>query len=141
MLLILARMGVRACELTHLMLDDIDWVEGCVRVRPGKSHRERRLPLPCEVGEALCAYLQRERPAGACRAVFLSTRETYVVACSSDTSLWRTFSPKSVSGFIRPLHSTRLAYFLPSTSVVINEFIFKKIPKISSLLFTSLKCT
>jgi integrase/recombinase XerD len=77
MLLVLARMGVRACELTHLMLDDIDWVEGCVRIRPGKSHRERRLPLPCEVGEALCAYLQHERPASACRAVFLSTREPY----------------------------------------------------------------
>ncbi|WP_324658499.1 tyrosine-type recombinase/integrase [Burkholderia thailandensis] len=77
MLLVLARMGVRACELTHLMLDDIDWVEGCVRVHPGKSHRERRLPLPCEVGEVLCAYLQRERPASACRAVFLSTREPY----------------------------------------------------------------
>ncbi|KWN74443.1 tyrosine-type recombinase/integrase [Burkholderia ubonensis] len=46
MLRVLARMGVRACELTHLMLDDIDWVGGCVRVRPGKSHRERRLPLP-----------------------------------------------------------------------------------------------
>lgn len=83
MLLVLARMGVRACELTHLMLDDIDWVEGCVRVRPGKSHRERRLPLPCEVGEALCAYLQRERPASACRAVFLSTREPYPRTCDS----------------------------------------------------------
>lgn len=55
-------MGVRACDLTHLMLDDIDWAEGCMRVRPGKSHRERRLPLPYEVGEALCVYLQRERP-------------------------------------------------------------------------------
>ncbi|WP_321869778.1 tyrosine-type recombinase/integrase [Burkholderia ubonensis] len=77
MLLALARTGVRACELTHLMLDDIDWVEGCVRIRPGKSHRERQLPLPCEVGEALCAYLQHERPASACRAVFLSTREPH----------------------------------------------------------------
>ncbi|HGO6126425.1 tyrosine-type recombinase/integrase [Burkholderia cepacia] len=56
MLLVLARVGVRACELTHLMLDDIDWVKGCIRVRPGKSHRERRLPSPCEVGEALCTY-------------------------------------------------------------------------------------
>jgi integrase/recombinase XerD len=60
MLLVLARMGLRACELTHLMLDDFDWLEGCVRIRPGKSHRERRLPLPRDAGEALCAYLQRE---------------------------------------------------------------------------------
>ncbi|MFL9959381.1 tyrosine-type recombinase/integrase [Paraburkholderia nemoris] len=76
-LLVLARMGLRACELTHLMLDDFDWAQGWVRIRPGKSHRERRLPLPREVGEALCAYLQHERPVSACRAVFLSTREPY----------------------------------------------------------------
>ncbi|MEX3968904.1 site-specific integrase [Paraburkholderia sp. EG286B] len=77
MLLVLARMGVRAGELRHLMLDDIDWIEGCVRIRPGKSHRERRLPLPHDAGEALCAYLQRGRPSSPCRAVFLSTKEPY----------------------------------------------------------------
>jgi integrase/recombinase XerD len=77
MLLFLARMGLRACELTHLMLDDINWIEGCVCIRPGKSHRERRLPLPRDAGEALCAYLQRERPSSSCRAVFLSTKGPY----------------------------------------------------------------
>jgi len=76
-LLILARMGLRACEVRHLTLADIDWQEGYVRVAPGKSHRERRLPLPRDVGEDLCAYLHRERPASSCRAIFLSTIEPY----------------------------------------------------------------
>ncbi|MBP0595024.1 tyrosine-type recombinase/integrase [Paraburkholderia sp. LEh10] len=71
--LILARMGLRACEVRHLMLDDIDWAQAYIRIGPGKSHRERRLPVPRDVGEALCAYLQHERPASHCRAVFLSS--------------------------------------------------------------------
>ncbi|MCY1198773.1 Tyrosine recombinase XerD [compost metagenome] len=77
MLVILARMGLRARELTQLMLDDFDWSAGCMRIRPGKTHRERCLPLPHDVGEALSAYLLRERPRSSCRAVFLSTREPY----------------------------------------------------------------
>jgi integrase/recombinase XerD len=77
MLLALARMGLRACELRHLVLEDINWTEGWVRIAPGKSRRERRLPLPHDVGEALCAYLQRERPTSVCREVFLSVLEPY----------------------------------------------------------------
>ncbi|RDJ98935.1 site-specific integrase [Paraburkholderia lacunae] len=76
-LLMLARIGLRACEATHLTFEDIDWAEGYVRIGPGKSHRERLLPLPCDVGEALYAYLQRERPASLCRTVFLSTKKPY----------------------------------------------------------------
>ena len=75
--LILARMGLRACEVRHLTLDDINWAEGCVGIAPGKSHRERRLPLPRDVGEALYAYLHHERPASLCRTIFLSTKEPY----------------------------------------------------------------
>jgi len=42
MLLVLARMGLPACEFTHLMLAELDWAQGWVRIRPGDSHRERR---------------------------------------------------------------------------------------------------
>ncbi len=77
MLLVLARMGLRAGELRCLLLDDINWTEGWVRIGPGKSRRERRLPLPHDVGEALCAYLQGERPTSLCRAVFLNVLEPY----------------------------------------------------------------
>lgn len=76
-LLILARMGLRACEVRHLTLDDINWAEGYVGIGPGKSRRERRLPLPRDVGEALYAYLHHERPVSPCRSIFLSTKEPY----------------------------------------------------------------
>ena len=49
-LLLLARTGMRADEIVKLTLDDIDWREGTIRIRSGKSRRERHLPLSQEVG-------------------------------------------------------------------------------------------
>lgn len=70
-LLLLARLGLRAGEVSRLSLDDIDWREGRVVVRAGKSGRERMLPLPAEVGRAVARYLGRNRPASSSRRVFL----------------------------------------------------------------------
>ena len=69
-LLLLARLGLRGGEVAGLSLDDIDWEAGEVLVR-GKSAREERLPLLPEVGQALARYLKEDRPACACRRVFL----------------------------------------------------------------------
>jgi len=49
--LLLARLGLRAGEVIRLRVEDIDWLRGCVLVRAGKTHRERSLPLSKEVGE------------------------------------------------------------------------------------------
>jgi site-specific recombinase XerD len=68
----LARLGLRSCEVAGLELDDIDWRAGELRVR-GKGHREDRLPLVSEVGEALAAYLRDGRPQADIRKVFLTT--------------------------------------------------------------------
>lgn len=51
-LLMLSRLGVRACEVARLQLADIDWRAGELIVR-GKGDRRERLPLPADVGEAL----------------------------------------------------------------------------------------
>ena len=73
-LLLLARLGLRAIEVARLRLDDIDWHHGEILVH-GKGNREERLPLPAEVGEAVVAYLQEERPAGVgFREVFAAAR-------------------------------------------------------------------
>jgi integrase/recombinase XerD len=69
--LLLARLGLRACEVIALRLDDIDWGRGCLRIRAAKTHRERSLPLCQEVGDALVAYLRRARPASSHRELFL----------------------------------------------------------------------
>jgi site-specific recombinase XerD len=70
MLLLMARLGLRAGEVAALQLDDLDWHQGEVLVR-GKGRRYERLPLPGDVGTALAAYLRHSRPACADRAVFL----------------------------------------------------------------------
>jgi integrase/recombinase XerD len=72
-LLLLARLGLRASEVVFLELDDIDWKDGSVSVR-GKGGRRSQLPLPAEVGEAIVAYLQHGRPRSDCRRVFLRAR-------------------------------------------------------------------
>ena len=72
MVLLLARLGLRAGEVRQLRLQDIDWAEGVVHVRQGKSRRERCLPLPADAGTVLVDYLQQERPASVHREVFLS---------------------------------------------------------------------
>lgn len=74
-ILLVARLGLRAGEVARLGLDDIDWHHGEITVR-GKGRREERMPLPAEVGQGLVDYLMRSRPGEAVglRAVFLATR-------------------------------------------------------------------
>jgi integrase/recombinase XerD len=69
-LVLLARLGLRAGEVAGLELDDVDWAAGEISVR-GKGRRRERLPLPADVGEALVAYLHGGRPRAGCRKVFL----------------------------------------------------------------------
>jgi integrase len=52
-LMLLARLGLRAHEVASLCLEDIDWYESRLIVRPGKTHHERVLPLVSEVGTTL----------------------------------------------------------------------------------------
>jgi site-specific recombinase XerD len=69
-LLLLARLGLRAGDVVHMTLDDIDWEVGQLIVC-GKSHRQERLPLPQDVGEALVRYLCDGRPPCSSRRVFI----------------------------------------------------------------------
>lgn len=69
-LLLLARLGLRACEIIRLTLDDIDWDLAQMRVR-GKGGRQGLLPLPADVGAAIAAYLQQGRPTCGDRHLFL----------------------------------------------------------------------
>jgi site-specific recombinase XerD len=76
-LTLLARLGLRASEVAALRIDDCDWRIGQIRVRPGKSARERTLPLPQDVGEALIAHLRARPPVDAGRFLFHRARPPY----------------------------------------------------------------
>jgi len=72
-LLLLARLGLRRGEIADLTLDDLDWEAGELRIR-GPAGRSDRLPMPCEVGEALAAYVKRGRPTCESRHVFIRAK-------------------------------------------------------------------
>jgi integrase/recombinase XerD len=69
-LLLLARLGLRAGEVASLTLDDIDWEAARITVR-GKGRRRSELPLPADVGDAIADYLRGGRPQASSRLVFL----------------------------------------------------------------------
>jgi site-specific recombinase XerD len=69
-LLLLARLGLRAGEVVSLQLDDVDWRAGELLVR-GKGLLHDRMPLPVDVGEALTSYLRMDRPPCKTRHVFV----------------------------------------------------------------------
>src|SRR5712691_5126608 len=71
-LLLLARLGLRAGDVAALKWGDIDWHDGTLRVA-GKNRRETRLPLPQEVGEAILCYGAHHRPDVPSAHVFLTT--------------------------------------------------------------------
>jgi site-specific recombinase XerD len=60
-LLLLARLALRAGDVVNLHLQDIDWENALVRVS-GKTRRTVALPLPQDVGDALLAYIGHARP-------------------------------------------------------------------------------
>ena len=69
-LLLLARLGLRAGDVIHLRLEDIDWTRARLIVS-GKSKVSSGLPLPQDVGDALLEYIERVRPRVEDEKVFL----------------------------------------------------------------------
>jgi len=73
-LVLLARLGMRAGEVAALDLGDICWRQGEITVR-GKGSRRDILPLPVDAGEAVAGWLAGRRPReAACPAVFVRLR-------------------------------------------------------------------
>jgi integrase/recombinase XerD len=75
-LLLLARLGLRAGDIVGLRLKDIDWKNARISVC-GKGRQQTRLPLSREVGRAIVAYLQGGRPPAGTDALFLRTRAPF----------------------------------------------------------------
>ena len=89
-LVLLARLGLRAGEAAAIRAGDIDWRAGEILVR-GKGGRDDRLPLPPDVGAAVADYCANARPADAAsRTLFLHARAPYAP-----------LSPSAVGGVVK----------------------------------------
>lgn len=69
-LLLLARLGLRASEVVALELGDLHWRAAEIVVR-GKGPRRDHVPLLADVGEALAQYVREDRGTSPSRRVFL----------------------------------------------------------------------
>jgi site-specific recombinase XerD len=106
-LTLLVRLGLRAGEVSGLLLDDIDWRSGELVVR-GKGPKEERLPLPADVGEAITAWLYRGRPRCAVREVFTRVRAPHQGLTSAGVSA--TVAAAAKRAGLGVLHAHRLRH-------------------------------
>ena len=109
MLVVLARLGLRAAEVAGLELDDLNWRAAEMVVR-GKARREDRLPVPADVGEASSAYLVEARPRVESRVLFLTVaappRPMWSTAVSQ--MVWR----QCIRAGVPPVRAHRLRHAL-----------------------------
>jgi site-specific recombinase XerD len=75
MLMVLARLGLRAPEVIAIQLDDIDWRTGTILIR-GKGKQHDRMPLPEDAGKAIVDYIRNGRR-GSSRTLFVSHMVPY----------------------------------------------------------------
>ena len=85
--LLLARLGLRARDILELRLGDLDWGRGLVRVM-GKGRRETWLPLPQDAGDAVLEYLENARPSSSHEHLFLRARAPFGPFKTSSTIAW-----------------------------------------------------
>jgi site-specific recombinase XerD len=91
-LLLLARLGLRAGEVSRLELSDIDWNASEIRIN-GKHGRVDRLPLPQDVGKAVVEYLKCRHAESSSKRLFLHTHAPYMGLEATP--------PNSVSSIVR----------------------------------------
>ena len=75
-LLLLARLGLRAGDIVQLRLCDLEWKDACIRVS-GKGGCQTRLPLTQELGDAIATYIKDGRPQTHSDALFIRSRAPF----------------------------------------------------------------
>jgi len=128
-LLLLARLGLRASEVVALELGDLRWRAGEIVVR-GKGLVHDRLPLPPDVGEALALYLRKDRPPGCSRSVFLCTRAPH--RCFAHPSTVSTIVARALAraGLAPPTRGAHLLRHSLATAMVRRGASFAEIGQV-----------
>ena len=118
-LLLIARLGLRAGEVVSLELGDINWRTAELTIR-GKGQFRDRLPIPQSVGEALAIYLKTDRPKCSTRRVFVRMRAPY--RGFKDSSTVSTIVRRTVerSGLITPTKGAHLLRHSLATGMLRN---------------------
>lgn len=124
-LLLLARLGLRAVEVARLTLDAIDWREGLVRI-DGKGGKVATMPLPDDVGMAIIEYIRGGRPRTRARTLFHlveAPRSPFTSATPVILIARRALHRAGVTGLGRKSHSFRhtLATNLIRAGASLNE--------------------
>lgn len=81
-ILLMARLGLRAGDIVNLQCKQINWTDGTLLVS-GKGKREDELPLSQDVGDALLIYLNEVRQNVDLKQVFLCLNAPYRSLASS----------------------------------------------------------
>ena len=76
-LLLLARLGLRAGDVVQLRLGDLDWKEAAISVS-GKGRRQTLMPLTQEIGNAIASYIKDGRPQTAVDTLFIRSRAPFL---------------------------------------------------------------
>jgi site-specific recombinase XerD len=116
-LLLVARLGLRAGDVIRIRLSDIDWSAASLRVA-GKGRREARLPLTQEVGDAILAYLEHGRPKVSAEHLFL--RELAPIRAWSTSDKVTAIAAKAIrsAGVIAPSYGCRVLRHSAATQML-----------------------
>ena len=85
MLILMAHLGLRACEIVNLCISDIDFRNGTILIKKTKTSVEREMPLTIEIAEILIDYIKNGRQNQRYDGLFLRTYAPYTPIQSSQS--------------------------------------------------------
>ena len=109
LILLAVVLGLRAIDIVELTFDEIDWVNGEIRITQSKTGKTLALPLTKDVAEALQDYILNSRPRSSLPNVFLTLKSP--VSSMGPTLPYQVFKEyrKAVGLPTAPFHSLRRA--------------------------------
>jgi integrase len=114
-LLLAARLGLRAGDIRALRIDQLDWEHACIHVVQAKTGTPLDLPLTEEVGLALIDYLRNGRPAATHREVFLRHNAPFEPFGRDNNLYWIISTYRRKAGIELPRESRRGLHSLRHT--------------------------
>jgi site-specific recombinase XerD len=127
MLILMAYLGLRACEVVNLHISDIDFAAGEILIRQTKTYRARKVPLTIEIAEILIDYIKNGRDNAKYDELFIRTvaPRTPIRAPSSPGTMIRKYLKDS--GLKIPKQGTHVLRHSLATHLINNGSTLKDI--------------